>query len=226
MSKTPVYFIPGLGANSLIFEKIDLPKDQFECFFIEWKKPLKNENLNEYTQRLIKNINHKSPIIIGVSFGGIIAQEIAKSIQVEKTIIISSVKNENELPILYRVAKKLNLQYLPLGTFFNKIFNIYKKTVTSKKKKERFKLYNKYLSFRSNSYLNWGIKNILNWKNTNANLNIVHIHGTDDEIFPSKNIKNAIFLPKAKHTLILTNFKWLNQNLPEIILENEKKADL
>lgn len=224
MKKKQIYFIPGLAANSLIFEKINLPNDLFEVHFIEWKEPLENESLSNYSERIIQEIHHKNPILIGVSFGGIIAQEIAKKIKTEKIIIISSVKKPEEYPFLYKIAKKLKLYIFPIETILNCIFNTYKKTVTSKNKKEKLKLYDKYLSIRSNNYLNWGIKTVLNWENKNPLNNIIHIHGTKDEIFPAKNIKNAILLPQANHALILTRYKWLNENLPTLILKegNEK----
>ena len=34
MSKIPVYFMPGLAASSAIFERIDLPKEQFEVILL------------------------------------------------------------------------------------------------------------------------------------------------------------------------------------------------
>ena len=43
--------------------------------------------------------------------------------------------------------------------------------------------------------------------------------GDDDMIFPIKNIKNCIILKGGTHIMIVTKYKWLNENLPKIILE-------
>jgi len=227
MNQIPVYFMPGLAANPLIFERIELDKELFEIFFLEWKEPLKNESLSSYTSRILKDIKHENPVLIGVSFGGIIVQEIAKLINVKKTIIISSVKDPSEFPNLFYLAKKLKLYYFLPTRFIDLTERITKKIVSSKKIKFRIELYKKYLTVRSMNYLDWGIKNILIWENINPVQNIIHIHGTEDHIFPKKYIQNAIFLPKATHILILLQSNWLNKHLPEIILnENyEEKLD-
>jgi len=227
MRKTPVYMMPGLAANSLIFEKIRLDTEHFESFFLEWKEPVSDESLNSYTKRIITDIKHKNPVLIGVSFGGIIVQEIAKQIPVKKVIIISSVKDPSEFPNNFRLAKKMKLYYFFPTRFVDFFQNITKKIVSSKKIKERIKMYEKYLTVRSKNYLDWGIKNVLLWENKNPIKNIIHIHGTEDHIFPKKYIKNAIFLPKATHVLVLLQSKWLNKHLPNLILNEsyEEKLD-
>ena len=105
MSKIPVYFMPGLAASSSIFERISLPEEQFEIVLLEWEIPLDNETLSEYDKRIADKIVHKNPVLIGVSFGGILVQEMAKFIEVRKIIIISSVKSNLEFPRRMKIAK-------------------------------------------------------------------------------------------------------------------------
>ena len=50
--------------------------------------------------------------------------------------------------------------------------------------------------------------------------NLIHIHGTHDLVFPSIYIKDAIFVKKATHAMILVNAKWFNDNLPDLICKN------
>ena len=72
MKKIPVYFMPGLAASSTIFERIDLPKDVFEMILLEWEIPLPEETLVHYAKRMASKITHPNPVLIGVSFGGIL----------------------------------------------------------------------------------------------------------------------------------------------------------
>ncbi|HQV56104.1 MAG TPA: alpha/beta hydrolase, partial [Chitinophagaceae bacterium] len=83
-----VYFISGLGADKRAFSFLDL--SFCEPIFIDWIKPVDNESLYQYAMRLKEQINEPSPIIVGVSFGGMLATEIAKSDASAKVIIISS----------------------------------------------------------------------------------------------------------------------------------------
>jgi len=78
-----VYFISGLGADERVFQFIDLTK--IEHYFIKWNEPKKDESLSEYCLKLTEQIDKTNGIIlIGVSFGGIIAQEILKSFLVKR----------------------------------------------------------------------------------------------------------------------------------------------
>ena len=74
-----VYMMPGMAANPLIFERINLPKN-YRINYLEWLMPIGDEKLNNYVRRLSKSVKGKNIVLIGVSFGGIIVQEIAKII--------------------------------------------------------------------------------------------------------------------------------------------------
>ena len=102
-----VYLISGLGADHEMFQNLDL--SGFDCVYIEWIKPLDKETLVDYSRRLTKQIQVENPILIGLSFGGIIAVEISKLIEVEKTILISSMRSKLDFPWYYRVIGKLKI---------------------------------------------------------------------------------------------------------------------
>ena len=107
MEKKHIYFMPGLGANSKIFEYISLPKDQFEMHLLEWKIPVsEEESIEDYAKRMTGEIKHENPVLLGVSFGGVLVQEIAKIITVEKIILVSSIKSHHELPNRLKLLKK------------------------------------------------------------------------------------------------------------------------
>ena len=94
--KQSIYFIPGLAASSKIFERIHLDHNLYDLNYLEWLEPKKNETLDEYIKRFVALIDKPNAILIGVSFGGIIAQEIAKRIPYQKLVIISSIKSKKE----------------------------------------------------------------------------------------------------------------------------------
>ncbi|WP_291118104.1 alpha/beta fold hydrolase [Flavobacterium sp. UBA6135] len=217
MEKIPVYFMPGLAASTSIFERIELPEDQFEIHLLEWLIPEKKESLTDYAQRLAEQIKHENPVLVGVSFGGILVQEMAKIMTVRKLLIISSVKTCLEFPRRMKVAKTTKAyKLLPTGLVQN-IESLAKyafgNTVT-----QRLKLYERYLSVRDKTYLDWAIETIILWDRIDVDPNVIHIHGDADEIFPIKYIKDAIVVKGGTHIMILNKFKWLNENLPKIIL--------
>ena len=102
---THVYFMPGMCANSLIFERIKLSLN-FKPHYLSWIPPQQNESLRNYVFRLSKYIKHENSVLIGVSFGGVIVQELSKILKIKKVIIISSVKSNKELSNSMKFAKK------------------------------------------------------------------------------------------------------------------------
>lgn len=214
-----IYFIPGMAANCGIFEHIKLNDSKFKMHFVEWLEPSKNEPLQEYCKRLSEQIVSENPILVGVSFGGIIAQEIAKIIPTEKVIIISSVKDPSEFPVRINWAKKWKLYRFFPTSYFNLFEHLTKKLVSSKKIQQRIDMYQKYLSVRSVNYLDWAFKNVILWENKNPISNVYHLHGTKDHIFPHKHIKNAQLLENGTHVMVLVNARWINKKLEEILEE-------
>ena len=220
MTKIHVYFMPGMAASSTIFERIDLPSDIFEIHLLEWVLPEKEETIEHYAQRMTKNITHDNVVLIGVSFGGILVQEMKRFVKTKKVIIISSVKSNAELPRRMKIAKTTKAYKLIPTKLFENIDNLAKFTFGSSIVKERLKLYEKFLSVRDKVYLDWAIEQIINWKRTEVDPEVIHIHGDSDEIFPIKHIKNCIIVEGGTHIMILTKYRWLSENLPKIMLES------
>ena len=209
-----------MAASSSIFERIHLPTETFEMHLLEWVLPNNNESLKEYARRMAKNINHENVILVGVSFGGILVQEMKPFVNLKKVIIISSVKSNAEFPRRFKVAKTTKAYKLIPTKLFENIELLAKYTFGSSILKQKMKLYEKFLSVRDKVYLDWAIEQIINWNRTEIDNEIIHIHGDADEVFPIKYISKAIYIKGGTHIMIITKYRWFNQNLPKIMLDN------
>jgi hypothetical protein len=219
MTKIHVYFMPGMAASSKIFERIQLPNDIFEMHLLEWVIPNQRESLKSYAERMSKNVLHENAVLIGVSFGGILVQEMKQFLNPKKVIIISSVKSSTELPRRLKIAKTTKVYKLIPTKLFENIELLVKFTFGSSIIKQRLVLYEKFLSVRDKRYLDWAIEEIINWERIAIDHEIIHIHGDLDEVFPPKYIKNFISVKGGTHIMILNKYRWLNENLPKIIQE-------
>ena len=222
MNKIPVYLIPGLAASSSIYEHIKLPEEIFEVFYLEWFLPIEKETIEDYALRMTKEVKHENPVLIGVSFGGLIVQEMALLIQTRKVIIISSIKCNQELPLRMKIAKATQAYKIIPTQLFSNIEALAKYAFGENAISRRLKLYEKYLQMRDKKYLDWAIENVILWKRTKPDKNVIHIHGDADAVFPIKNIRNCITIKGATHVLVLMKYKWLNENLPKLILNNNE----
>lgn len=217
MKKTPIYFVPGLAAGPEIFENLNLPEDKYELHYLEWKTPLAlEETIANYAMRMSDDVKDKNPVLVGVSFGGIMVQEMSKYIDAKKVIIISSVKHHNELPKRFQMVK-FTKAYKVFPTKVVSNFEDYAQYFLGKSLKKRADIYKKYLSVRNQLYLNWSIRNVIKWEQNLATENIVHIHGVKDKVFPIKNIKNCIKIQGANHVMIITKAKKISKIIDEAL---------
>ena len=138
-----VYFMPGMAASSKIFEYIVLPDNQFKIHYLEWMLPVNNESLSNYALRMVSEVKHENCVLIGVSFGGVLVQEMSKLVHFRKIIIISSIKSVNELPNKMQLAK-VTKAYKLLPTQLVSNFDFLANYVLGDNMPKRLELYKKY----------------------------------------------------------------------------------
>lgn len=218
MSKINVYFMPGLAASSTIFENIKLSDNQFEVHLLDWFIPTKNQTLTDYAKKMATFVKHDNAVLIGVSFGGILVQEMAKYLNLRKLIIISSVKCNQEMPNRMKFAKATKA-YKIMPTSWVKDIETLAKYAFGTMLKSRLELYKKFLTVNDKRYLDWALEQVICWNRDFIDPKVIHIHGDKDNVFPPQNIKNYIPVKGGSHIMIINRFKWFNENLPKIILD-------
>ena len=213
-----VYFMPGMAANPSIFENIKLEEDQLKIHWLEWIIPHKNESLNAYAKSMTIKIKHENVVLLGVSFGGVLVQEMSKFITLRKLIIVSSVKTKHEMPKRMKVLR-LTRAYKVLPTSLVNNIDLLANFAFGNEIKKRVEIYKRYLSVSDKNYLDWAITQMVCWDQDEPIAGIVHIHGDKDMVFPYKNIKGCITIKGGTHIMILNKCKWFNKNLPLLIFQ-------
>ncbi|WP_372474593.1 alpha/beta fold hydrolase [Capnocytophaga sp. ARDL2] len=212
MMKQKIYCIPGLGAKAQIFDYLQLDENKYELVKIDWIEPKKDEPLEKYIQRLIQPIQEEQPILMGVSFGGIVVQEIAKQLPCKKVFVVSSIKSKEEFPNALRYIYQWNLYKAFPSNYLKTMMDWADKYLFVDAAKKKVKLYRKYLVKLSPYYFDWSIRQALEWEGQPSDANVVHIHGTDDHIFPSKYIcENVRLIQGGTHAMILTHARELTK---------------
>ncbi|WP_223034984.1 alpha/beta hydrolase [Hanstruepera marina] len=212
-----VYFMPGMAASPKIFENIKLPESQFEMHFLEWIIPNQKESIQDYALRIAEDIKHDNPVLVGVSFGGVLVQEISKHVKASRLIVISSVCSKYELPKRMKIARKTKAYIMAPTSVASKI-DVFAKYAFGSNVKKRLELYKTYLSVNDKRYLDWAIKEMVCWDQEEEPENVIHIHGEKDMVFPHCHINNCITIKGGTHIMILNKFRWFNENLPKLIL--------
>lgn len=217
-----LYCIPGLGTDYRIYSEI-IPKLNWsgEIQYLDFIAPMSNkESVAEYTLRLRQALPEswdETPIIMGMSLGGMIAQELAKLIPYDKLILISTVKTDEEQPFKLKIWRKLPLHQLLPGNLTKKYGKFLAKKLNLVEEKYLDLIFEMFRA-HSDEHFIWGRNAALQWQGVAEILpKTVHLHGTKDHIFPSKNIKQATFIEKGTHNLILERAeevaKWVNAQI-------------
>ena len=211
-----IYFLSGLGADSRAFKYLTFPADT-EIVFIDWLIPEKNEPLRNYAKRIAGKIDHSKPfILVGLSFGGILATEILEFITPQKTILLSSVTRRQELPFYYRLAGLLKLnKIIPLKAT-NKINFLTNWVFGIAAPKDKL-LLAEILAATNSEFSMWAVNEILNWKRTVTPSNLIRIHGNKDRVLPMIKFKPDYLIKDGGHLIVITQAKEISKILATVI---------
>lgn len=208
MTKT-IYLIPGVGANGAIFQNLDL--SGYEIVHLKWPKHKKNEHLDTYVKKLLPQIKKDTqPILLGMSFGGIVAIELAKLINPYKTIIISSIKTYHERPIKLLFLNSMKFHRLVPGKLVVK-FRFWMNWLLGKLTSHDFELIETMLRDADIEFNEWAVDQVIHWRNEDVPDNLTHIHGTRDRIFPDFYVKDAIWIKGGTHFMIVNRAKEISK---------------
>lgn len=210
-----VFLIPGLGADYRAFKNIDL--ESYETVPISWIIPDKQDALTSYAQKLIEKYKITAgSIVIGNSLGGMLTVEIAKKVQLDKAILISSIKTAAEAPKSFKWYRVVPLyKLIPAKVYTSSGFIVrFVMGEVSKKNKE---LFIDMLRKTPPVFVKWAMGAILHWDNQVIPENVYHIHGDTDMIFPSNRLRNAFIIKGGTHIMILNRAKEINTWLKNIL---------
>jgi len=200
-----------LGADEKAFAKIEVPGCQLE--HLHWLAPEKNEPIDKYAKRMAAQIKDEKPILMGLSFGGMLCIEISKLMHVEKVILISSIPSHKHLPWWMKTAGKLRLnRVLPIRAYTNTLEPVQNYFMGAKTKDE-LAIVRHYRKNVQQELLDWSVDVILNWKNDWQPPNLLHIHGDADRIFPYKKTQPNFVVKGGSHFMIFSKAKEVNECL-------------
>ena len=210
-----IYCVSGLGADDRVFQKLKF--EGYQPVHINWLDPEPKESIADYAKRLASQIKSDDPIIIGLSFGGMIAVEIAKQINAKKVILISSVKNQQEVPFYFKIFRWLPIHRLipaKLMLWFGQLLAAW---FFSLQTIDERKLFKAILLDTDAKFMKWAIHRVVSWKNELIPENTYHIHGQSDRIFPNRFVHENFSVAKGGHFMIMNQAEHISQLLQKII---------
>lgn len=195
------YLIPGLGADERVFRRLRLTG---AVHVLSWLPPQSpTEPLAHYAARLAAAV----PVgercwLAGVSFGGLLAQEIGRLRPLARVVLISSLGNPLELPPLLRLAGATGLHRLvPFGLL--KWLPRLAQWFFGARGGTEYRLLRQILADTDVRFARWATAQLLSWRG--PGLPAVRLHGTHDRLLPADAAAIDYAVPGAGHFLIVSH---------------------
>jgi pimeloyl-ACP methyl ester carboxylesterase len=212
MGKKTLYLLSGLGADKRVFDFLDL--SDYDVHHVSWITPERGESLQKYAIRILPQIVHQKPVLLGVSFGGMIAQEIAKSIPVEKVILISSATSSAAIPSYLRLLGGLGIQKLIPPKAFKRPNKVLYWLFGITSPDDR-KLLAAIMASTDERFFAWAIESISKWNHIATPEVVIQIHGTHDRILAFKYADHT--LAGGGHLMIVNRAKEISAILRKVL---------
>lgn len=195
-----IYCISGLGADERAFSKLKI--EGYELQVIRWLQPGANETIESYASRMRSAIKEDNPVLMGLSFGGMLCTEIAKQIPVKKIILVSSIRCSKELPFWMKAVAALRLHKIfPLrSTKFTQPFQNRMLGAETAEERSLAAIFRKEVGL---PFTKWAIHQAITWKNNWQHPSVYQIHGDNDHMFPIRYCKPDQVIPQGGHFIIM-----------------------
>jgi len=221
-SLKPIYFVSGLGADERIFQW--LRYDGFRPVHIRWIAPERGETIEHYAQRLSAQIEGDAPVIVGLSFGGMIAVELGKQIPDAQIVLLSSVKQRSEVPFYYKA-----FQGFPIHRVFpfkSLLWAAYWLAywLFAPEGADQKKLFKTILQETDPHFLKWALHKVVTWQNQEVPDGLMHIHGKGDRIFPFRFVSPDFTVDNSGHLMVMNRAEAVSELLQPLILDEPAEA--
>uniref|UniRef100_UPI0040473D86 alpha/beta hydrolase n=1 Tax=Roseivirga sp. TaxID=1964215 RepID=UPI0040473D86 len=209
-----IYCLSGLGADNSVFQFLSIPNVKFH--FVDWIEPRPNEALKNYSKRLFENINLELPYsFLGVSFGGMIALEVASISSPTHCFSISSAVNRKELPWVYQWVLKTRVHSALPDFIFKKADPVLFHAFGLKSKAERLH-FKTILRNTDVQFLKWALGSISSWEGQNSE-KVISIHGTKDRVIPLPKRKVDLIIEGGSHVIVVQAAGVISDFIVEIL---------
>lgn len=214
-----VYFLSGLGADKTFFQLLDL--SFCEPVFIDWIKPLKKESLSSYAARIKQAFMADDAIVVGLSFGGMLATEIAIHNPGSYAILISSAKTKFEIPTWYKAGRYIPLQHLAPESL-QRWFILQMKYRLGIRTDFEKQIFTELIKRNDKQFNAWAVDALLNWQNEIVPANLYHMHGTHDKVLPYKLVKADHTIKCGEHMMVLTMANAISPVIKKLVMQKPK----
>jgi len=194
-----IYCISGLAADHRLFSNLHI--EGYELVPMIWLPFNEQDTMSTYAARMAASISAPEPVIIGLSFGGMLATEIGKQYPAWKIFIVSSAKTTTELGYDSGLLRWLSRTGIVPARLFNIPNPVVLYLLGAKTQAER-RLLTDIIKDSDPFFMKWCINALLHWNNSVYPQHLIHIHGTKDKVIRSSGTHPHHWIEGGTHIMI------------------------
>ncbi len=200
MENSPIYLIPGMTTDYPVYSRLlpILPN----ASVVDYLPPKDDEPLVDYAWRMASGLRAQS-YLVGVSFGGIVALEIARILRPRGCVLISSIRHPCELPPWFRVWRLFGGRNC--GRWLRFVGGLASLTPRSVRSVSTMRAAG--LAGRRGSWHRWATAAVIDWQPSRQfdGCPLLQIHGTADSTFPIRYTHPDISVSGGQHALPISH---------------------
>ncbi|MDW3192065.1 MAG: alpha/beta hydrolase [Cytophagales bacterium] len=220
MSRLSIFCLPGLGLSTRIFDQLAI--EFGELIMLDWIEPKGWESIKEYAFRLSEPLLDAEGeiVLIGHSFGGVLAQEISRLRPVKQIILISSMMRHHEIPVRLKLLGQYGLHRLITRQIILLTFPFWART-HSYRTPELRQVFRASVRSLSSHYFRWALYHISTWKDIDLlEIPVFRIHGDKDVTFEIQKIQHVDHLVKGgDHNMVYLKGKEILEVINQLLVK-------
>lgn len=214
--KTKIVFLPGLGADSRLF--LYQRKAFKNVLTPPWLIPKSTETLTHYAKRWARELKlNRDYCLVGVSFGGMVAQEMARWVRPKAVLLVGSCRSARSVPFYLRLAGS-SPGWPRLSKALCKFFPVISGSFLGARTAAQRDLLIRMFLETPNDFAKWTVKAIRTWEGCDTGgTKILHIHGKNDHLIPIRGVQADRVIRDGGHLINLTHPKEVNEFIKECL---------
>jgi pimeloyl-ACP methyl ester carboxylesterase len=220
-----IVFLPSLGADHRLLAPQVVHFDPL-LRVVDWIEPRDHESLPSYAKRLASERSWPERFILGgVSFGGMVAYEIAQHVDPVAVVLVASCRDSRALALDLRTAALLSVL---LPDFLMRSSQLVAPLLAHRFGAQlpwQSELLITMLRNADPRFVKWASRAVLQWHPRRApRAPVYQIHGIDDHVIPASEVDTNLEIPGAGHLVNLTHPEAVNQFLDELLDTPRREA--
>ncbi len=178
--------------------------------------PRRNESLPDYAARMAETItpSRDRPLVLGgVSFGGMLAYEMARHLRPDVVVLIASCRKQESLSPVYRAGRRL-VPWIPFWVWSVAKLDLISGVVVRMRlgvAASQRDLAIRMFRDADSRYMHWTLQAILNWDpQPLLGVRVLQIHGGRDSLIPARRVEADQIIPDGGHMINVTHADQVN----------------